>query len=449
MTMAQAIGPKIRYSDKCRRVVITGMGIVTPIGNNVKDAWKAILEGNSGIGYITLFDAKDAPVKIAGEVKDFDPSRIVKTCYPRGVGSEAITQAVHPRHVRRMGRFILMAMSAGLEAYIDSGIDALRDKIPAERIGTNIGVGMGGLPEIEETHSELLAKGYKRVTPYFIPQIIPNMASGQLGLLINSKGPNMSHTSACASGSHSIGESFRQIQRGDADIIFTGGAESVICSVGIGGFAAIKALSTKHNDSPTKASRPFDIDRDGFVMSEGAAVLALEEYEHAKKRGANIIAEICGYGFSSDAYHMTKPAPEGEGGQRAMQMALKDASINPDEVGYVNAHATATLSGDIEEVGAIARVFPNGKEHLHISSTKSTTGHLLSSAGAIEAIFSALSLKEGYIPPTTNLDNVDPECAKYGISLTPNVAVEKQLKYALSNSLGFGGTNASIILGKI
>jgi 3-oxoacyl-[acyl-carrier-protein] synthase II len=350
--------------------------------------------------------------------------------------------------MRRVGRFVHLSLAASLEAYGDSGLDAIRSKISPDRIGANIGVGMGGLPEIEDVHNDMLAKGYRRITPFFIPQVIPNMAAGQLSILLNLQGPNLCNVTACTSSAHSIGESFRQIQRGDAEVMITGGAEAVIGRLAMGGFASMRALSTR-NDAPTKASRPFDVERDGFVMGEGAATLVLEEYEHAKKRGAKIYGEIIGYGLSGDAYHMTSPAPEGEGGRRAMAMAVKDAKINPDNVGYINAHGTSTPAGDVEEARAISRVFPNGPKHLHVSSTKSMTGHLLGAAGAIEAMFSLLAIRDGRIPPTTNLDQLDPGCAELGLDFTANRTVEKRISMALSNSFGFGGTNASLIFARV
>ena len=339
-------------------------------------------------------------------------------------------------------------MVAGLDAYGDSGLDAIRGKINPERIGINIGAGMGGLPEIEDVHNDFLAKGYKRVTPFFIPQVIINMASGTLSIMLNFQGPNLSNVTACSSSAHSIGESMRMIQRGDADVMMTGGTEAVICKLGIAGFASMRALSTR-NDSPEQASRPFDVNRDGFVMGEGSAVMILEEYEHAKKRGAKIYGEIVGYGMSGDAYHMTSPAPEGAGGRRAMEMALKDARLNPEQVGYVNAHGTSTPAGDAEEARAIARLFPSGPKHLHVSSTKSMTGHLLGAAGALEAMFSLLAVKEGRIPPTINLQTLDPVCSELGLDFTANHMVEKRLDFAVSNSFGFGGTNASLVVGRV
>jgi 3-oxoacyl-[acyl-carrier-protein] synthase II len=433
-----------------RRVVVTGIGAVCPLGQSIGEIWNNAIEGKSGIDRISLFDLTDCPVTIAGEVRNFDVTKPVGPFHPRPNQSDAapLTQAANAKDMRKMGRFIHLALAAGMDAYADSGLDAHRSTINPERMGCNIGVGMGGLPEIADVYDTLITKGYKRITPFFIPQVIPNMAAGHLSMLLDLKGPNMCNVTACSSSAHSIGESFRMITRGDADIMVTGGAEAVISKLGIGGFAVMRALSTR-NEEPAKASRPFDTGRDGFVMGEGGAVLILEEYEHAKKRGAKIYGEIKGYGLSADAYHMTSPAPEGEGGGRAMAMALRDAGIHPDEVGYVNAHGTSTPAGDVEEARAIARVFPNAPKHLHISSTKSMTGHLLGAAGAIEAIFSLLAVKEGVIPPTINLENLDPGCAATGIDFTANRAARKNVQYALSNSFGFGGTNASLIVGKV
>jgi len=438
-----------------RRVVITGLGAVSPLGLSARESWTNALAGKSGVGQITLFNPENCPVTIAAEVKGFDVTRAMGPFHPHGpVGSATnpegivVTQAANAKDARRVGRFCHFGMVAGLEAYGDSGLDAHRSKMDPRRFGVNIGVGMGGLPEIEAVHNDFLTKGYKRITPFFIPQSIPNMVSGQLSILLHLQGPNLCNVTACSSGAHAIGESFRQIQRNEADVMLAGGAEAVICSLGIGGFAAMRALSAR-NAEPTKASRPFDAGRDGFVMGEGSAVLVLEEYEHARKRGARIYAELKGYGLSGDAYHMTSPSPDGEGGARAMDMAVKDAQINPVQVGYVNAHGTSTPAGDAEEAKAVAGLFAEGKSSLHISSTKSMTGHLLGAAGAIEAMFSIMAVVEGKIPPTINLDELDPECAKLGMNFTPHTAVEKSLNYALSNSFGFGGTNASLLFGKI
>ena len=339
-------------------------------------------------------------------------------------------------------------MAAGLEAYGDSGLDPIRDRLDSQRMGINIGVGMGGLNEIEDVHNDFLAKGYRRVTPFFIPMVIANMASGQLSIMLNLRGVNLCNVTACSSSAHALGESFRQIQRGDVDVMIAGGAEAVVGRLGIAGFAAMRALSTR-NDAPEKASRPWDRDRDGFVMGEGACVLVLEEYEFAKKRGAKIYGEIVGYGLSGDAYHMTTPSPEGEGGARAMRLALADAGLNPEQIGYVNAHGTSTPAGDAEEARAISRTFPNAAKHLRISSTKSMTGHLLGAAGAIEAMFSLLAIRDGRIPPTINLDHLDPACAELKLDFTAHHAVDCRLDYALSNSFGFGGTNGTLIVGRV
>ena len=437
--------------DSSRRVVVTGLGAVSPLGLSVAETWANALEGKPGVGKITLFDPQDCPVQFAGEVRGFEITRPVGPFFPHATASQPgapLTFAASTKDARRVGRYVHFALAAGLEAYQDSGLDAHRAHLDPTRLGVNIGVGMGGLPEIEAVHTEFLNKGYRRVTPFFIPQVIPNMAAGQLSILLNLKGPNLCNVTACSSSAHSLGESLRQIQRGDADIIFAGGAESVICKLGIAGFAAMRALSTR-NDSPEKASRPWDQDRDGFVMGEGAAILVLEELEHAKKRGAKIYAELVGYGLSGDAYHMTTPAPEGEGGRRSMEMALRSAHLQPEQVGYINAHGTSTPAGDVEEARAIKNVFQNSSKHLHISSTKSMTGHLLGAAGAIEAIFCILAIQEGRIPPTINIENLDPECIELGLDFTANQAVKKELRYALSNSFGFGGTNASLLFGKL
>ena len=433
-----------------RRVVVTGIGAITPVGLTAREAWSNVLEGRSGMARITAFDPAECPVTFAAEVKGFDVTKPMGPFHPSGTAApdQEVTQAANAKEARRVGRFCNFALVASLEAYGDSGIDGYRSQFSATRFGVNIGVGMGGLPEIEAVHDEFLAKGFKRITPFFIPQAIPNMASGQVSVLLHLQGPNLCNVTACSSSAHSIGESFKQIQTGQADVMLAGGAEAVICKLGIGGFAAMRALSSR-NDAPEKASRPWDKDRDGFVMGEGSACLVLEEYEFAKKRGAKIYAEIKGYGLSGDAYHMTSPAPEGEGGRRAMAMALSDARLNADQIDYINAHGTSTPAGDVEEARAIAKLFPNGPKHLHISSTKSMTGHLLGAAGAIEGLFSALAVKEGRIPPTINLENLDPGCVELGLNFTANQAAEKKVQYALSNSFGFGGTNASLIFGRV
>jgi 3-oxoacyl-[acyl-carrier-protein] synthase II len=429
-----------------RRVVVTGIGAVTPLGLTAGETWRNALEGKSGVANITRFDPVDCPVQFAAEVKNFDFTRAVGPYHP--ADGLTVTQAASTKDARRFGRFCLLGLAAGLEAYGDSGLDALRGTMDPTRLGINIGAGMGGLPEIESIHDDFRAKGYKRITPFFIPQVIPNMISGQLSILLNLQGPNLCNVTACSSSAHSIGESYRQIQRGDADVMIAGGAECVISNLGIGGFAAMRALSTR-NEDPQGASRPFDVGRDGFVMGEGGAVLVLEDYDFAKKRGAKIYGEIKGYGLSGDAYHMTSPAPEGEGGRRAMAIALKDSGLNPEQIGYVNAHGTSTPAGDVEESRAIRKIFPNGPKHLHVSSTKSMTGHLLGAAGALEGMFSILAIREGKIPPTINLENLDPGCVELGLDFTANTAVEKKVDYALSNSFGFGGTNASLIFGRV
>ncbi len=416
-----------------RRVVVTGIGAVTPIGNTAADTWKNAVEGRSGAGPITLFDPKDCSCTIACEVKGFDVTASI----------------VDKKEARKMGRFIHFSMGAGVEAYKDSGLESARaaGKIADDRIGVNVGVGMGGLGEIEDSHRDLLEKGFRRVTPFLIPQIIPNLAGGSLSIYFKLKGPNLCNVTACSSSAHSLGESMRLIQRGDADVMIAGGAESVVCPLGIAGFASMRALSTR-NTEPTRASRPFDVDRDGFVMGEGAAVLVLEELEFAKSRGAKIYGELLGYGLSGDGYHMTLPAPEGAGGYRAMEMALKSAKLNPSQIGYINAHGTSTPAGDVEESKAMKRLFPEGARHLHVSSTKSMTGHLLGAAGALEALFCILAIRDGVIPPTINLENLDPGCKELGLDFTANKAVKKKFDYALSNSFGFGGTNASLVVGR-
>ncbi len=439
---------------RLRRVVVTGLGTVSPLGLSVKETWESAIAGRSGIGPITQFDTKDCPVTFAGEVRGFEPTAAVGPFRP-GAGLE-VTQICHPKEVKKMARFIHLSLAATMEAYGDSGLDGARSSstqspaqsIDPERIGINIGVGLGGLQGIEDTHSTYLEKGFRRISPFFIPSVIANMASGQASILLNLQGPNTCNVTACASSAHSIGEAMRAIAVGDADVMLAGGSESVICPLAVGGFASMRALSTR-NETPTKASRPYDKDRDGFVIAEAAATLVLEEYEVAKKRGAKIYAELLGYGLGADAFHMTLPAPEGVGGFRAMRMSLKMAGLNPEQISYINAHGTSTPAGDAEEARAIAKLFPEAKRHLHISSTKSMTGHTLGAAGALEALFSILAVRDGTIPPTINLDTLDPECERLGLNFTPNQAVKKPVQYALSNSFGFGGTNASLIFGRI
>ncbi len=430
-----------------KRVVVTGIGAVSPLGLTARESWGHALEGKPGPGPITLFDPQESPVTFAAEVRGFDVTRASGPFYPRGRAEAAVTQAANAKDARRVGRYVHFALAAGLEAYEDSGLDAQREQLNSDRMGINIGVGMGGLPEIQAVHDDFLAKGYRRVTPFFITQSIPNMASGQLSVLLNLRGPHFCSVTACASSAHSIGESFRLIQRGEADVMFAGGSEAVICEMGIAGFAAMRALSTR-NEAPLKASRPFDRDRDGFVMGEGSAILVLEELEHARRRGAKIYAEVLGYGATGDAHHLTSPSIDGEGGRRAMSLALADANLAPEKIAYVNAHGTSTPAGDVEEIKAIASVFPSGTKHLKISSTKSMTGHLLGAAGSLEALFCILAMRDGKIPPTINLENLDPECKKLGFDFTPQQAKTWPTPYSLSNSFGFGGTNASLIFGR-
>jgi len=408
-----------------RRVVVTGMGMVSPLGLDLMSSWKAVIEGKSGVGYITHFDASDYSVRIAAEVKGFDPSNYIEL-----------------KEVKKMDRFIHFAVAATHMAFEDSMLKITPEN--AERTGIVIGSGMGGLPAIEYYHRILLEKGWKRVSPFFIPMVIVNLAAGQISIKYGIKGPTLAVTTACATGNHSIGEAFRMIQYGDADVIIAGGAEAVITPMAIAGFAVMRALSTR-NDEPEKASRPFDSDRDGFVMGEGAGILILEELEHAIKRGAKIYAELVGYGMSSDAYHITAPAPAGTGGASCMKMALNDAGISPEEVDYINAHGTSTKQGDELETQAIKTVFAEHAYKLSVSSTKSMTGHLLGAAGGVEAIFTILSIYEDIVPPTINLDNPDPEC---DLDYVPYKPRKKQVRYAMSNSFGFGGTNASLLFKK-
>lgn len=408
-----------------RRVVVTGLGLVTPLGIGVDATWTALIEGKSGIGPITHFDASQFPVRIAGEVKDFDPA-----------------QYIEPKEIKKMDRFIQFAMASSAMAIEDSGIKINHEN--AERVGVIIGAGMGGLPAIEHYHKIYLEKGYRRISPFFIPMLIINLASGNVSIKYGAKGPNSAAVTACATGSHSIGDAFKIIQRGDADIMIAGGTESVITPLAIGGFAVMKALSTR-NDEPERASRPFDADRDGFVMGEGAGVLILESLDNAVNRGAKIYAEIVGYGMSSDAYHITTPAPEGEGAARCMKAALKDANIEPERLNYINAHGTSTKYGDELETAAIKSVFGEHAYKLCVSSTKSMTGHLLGAAGGVEAIFSILSIYHDIVPPTINLENPDPEC---DLDYVANKARKVEVEYAMSNSFGFGGTNACLIFKK-
>ena len=432
-----------------RRVVVTGIGTANPLGTTLEESWKAILEGKSGIGPITLFDAKDCPVRFAGEVKGLDVTRPFDQPLKVSPDREPLTQCIPSKDVRRFGRYAQLGIYAGLQAYIDSGLDGSRADLSDERMGVNVGVGMGGLPEIQSVHDDFKEKGYRRITPFFILQVIANIASGQLSVLLNLKGPNHCNVTACATSAHSIGECFRLIQQGSVDVMFAGGAESVVCELGIGGFAAMKALSQR-NDSPASASRPFDRDRDGFVMGEGATVLVLEEYERAKGRGAKIYGEILGYGATSDAYHLTSPSPGAEGAGRAMAQAVQDAGLKPQDIDYVNAHATSTPAGDSEEAAAVARVLGQSRQSpLAVSSTKSMTGHMLGAAGATEAFFSLMSLRDQIIPPTAHLENLDEACRALGLDFFAGKAKPSPLRYVLSNSFGFGSTNGCLVFGKV
>ncbi len=406
-----------------RRVVVTGLGLVTPVGIGVEESWSALVAGKSGIGPITLFDASTFPTRIAGEVKGFDPSKFMDR-----------------KEVRRNDRFIHFALAATDMAVKDSGLDMSKED--AEKVGCIIGAGIGGLGTIEDEHRTYLEKGVRKIGPFFIPSLIINLAPGQVSIKYGMKGPNFSPVSACATGNHAIGDAMIYIERGLADVMVTGGCEATITHLGIGGFCAARAMSER-NDAPEKASRPFDKGRDGFVAGEGSGILIVEELEHARKRGAKIYAELSGYGATADAHHITSPAPEGEGGQRAMRMALRDAGVNPEQVGYVNTHGTSTPMGDVAECQAINKVFgEHARKGLMVSSTKSMTGHLLGAAGGVEAVVSVLAIQRGVLPPTANVDDQDPQCA---LDVIPNQAREKRVDVAMSNSFGFGGTNAVVL----
>lgn len=408
-----------------KRVVITGLGLVTPLGTGVEKNWNNLLGGKSGIGTITAFDSSDIPVHIAGEVTDFDPADYVEA-----------------KEIKKMDRFIHFAIAASKMAMDDSGLEITDAN--AESVGVVIGSGMGGLPAIERNHKALLEKGYRRVTPFFIPMSIINLASGRVSMSVGAKGPNTAVCTACATGTHAIGDAFRIIQRGEADVMFAGGTEAVISPMGLAGFAVMKALS-RRNDEPEKASRPFDTGRDGFVMGEGAGIIMLESLESAKSRGAEIYAEMAGYGMTGDAYHISSPAPEGEGAARCMRATLKDAGVTPDVVNYINAHGTSTKYGDELETTAIRNVFGEHAYRLVVSSTKSMIGHLLGAAGGVEGVISTLSVHNDAAPPTINLEDPDPEC---DLDYAPNSSREMTINYALSNSFGFGGTNACILVKK-
>jgi 3-oxoacyl-[acyl-carrier-protein] synthase II len=409
-----------------RRVVVTGLGLVTPLGIGTEESWSALKAGQSGIGPITQFDAAAHPTRIAGEIKGFDPEQFIET-----------------KEIKKMDRFIHLALAASQMAVEDSGLNI--DASNAERVGVIVGAGMGGLPAIERYKEVCIERGPRRITPFFIPMVIINMASGHISMRFGAKGPNSTAVTACATGSHSIGDSFRHIKLGHADAMIAGGTESVITPLGIGGFNAMKALSTR-NDEPERASRPFDVDRDGFVMGEGSGVVVLETLESAEQRGARIYAEVVGYGMTGDAYHMTSPAPEGEGAARCMKLTLDDAGVSPDVVDYINAHGTATKQGDELETMAIKNVFGDHAYKLTVSSTKSMTGHLLGAAGGVEGIACILAIRDSVVPPTINLENPDPEC---DLDYAPNVLKKRTVNYAMSNSFGFGGTNACLLFRRI
>jgi len=408
-----------------KRVVVTGLGIVSPLGIGVENNWDAVTRGKSGIGPITRFDTTDFPSKIAGEVKDFKPEEYIEK-----------------KEIKKMDTFLHYSLAAGKMAVQDSGL-VISDE-NAERVGVLVGSGLGGLETIEKYHSILLEKGPKKISPFFVPMLIVNLAPGHISMHFGCKGPNSSMVTACATGNHSIGEAFKIIQRGDADAMIAGGVESTITPLAVGGFCAMKALSTR-NDEPQRASRPFEKDRDGFIIAEGAGILVMEEMETAKKRGADIHAEIIGFGCNADAYHITAPSPNGEGAARCMILALKDSSLNSDDIDYVNAHGTSTQMNDLSETQAMKTVFPDYAKKVAVSSTKSMTGHMLGAAGGVESIFSVLSLKNGLIPPTINYETPDPECI---LDYVPNQARQQSVKTVMSNSFGFGGTNATLIFKK-
>lgn len=435
-------------SSSSRRVVITGIGAVTPCGNTATDTWASLIAGRSGIGRVTRFDPNGCTAQIAGEVRSFDPARALPTLLrPRGPSSDPITQALTQKDVKKFGRFTHLGVGAAVEAYADSGLDAHRGTLPPDRMGVNLGVGLGGLPEMEAMHDTWKAGGFRKISPFFIIQIAPNLLAGQVSLLLDFRGANMSVASACATSGHALGEAAAAIMRDDADVMLAGGAESTVTPLAIGAFAQMRALSTR-NDVPEKASRPYDKDRDGFVLSEGSVVFLLEELEHARRRGARIYAEFRGYGASADAYHLSSLAPGAEGSARSMRAALARAKMKSIEVDYVSAHATSTPGGDGEEAAAIANVFAENKSNLNVSGVKSMTGHLLGAAGAMGVLSAVLAIHHGIIPPTINLDNIDPACGDLGLNFTPNTAVRRPVRAALANSFGFGGTNASIVVAR-
>ncbi len=407
-----------------RRVVVTGLGLVSPLGLTAEASWQRARAGQSGIGKITLFDASQFPVQIAGEVRGFDPANYMDR-----------------KDVKKMDRFIQFAMAATREAFAQSGLVVTADN--AERVGVAIGSGIGGLATIEVQHKTFLERGPSRISPFFIPGIIINMASGQVSIEFGAKGPNIATVTACATSSHALGESMRYIQRGEADVMITGGAEAAVTPLSVAGFAAMRALSTR-NDAPEKASRPYDLGRDGFVMGEGAGVVILEELDHARRRGASVLCEMTGYGMIGDAYHISAPSEDGDGPRRVMQNAIRDAELAPSQIDYINTHGTSTPTGDKVEALAVKQVF--GERVPALSSTKSMTGHLLGAAGALEAILTILAMRDQVAPPTINYDTPDPDC---DLDCVPNAARPMTIRHALSNSFGFGGTNACLIFSKI
>lgn len=409
-----------------RRVVVTGLGMVSPLGLTVEESWAGIIAGKSGVGLIEAFDAKDYASRIVAAVKNFD-----------------VSPYMDPKEARRNDLFIQFGVAAAQQALVDSGLVVSEDN--AERIGVLIGSGIGGLPGIEQMRDVVTASGPRKISPFFIPGVIINMVAGLVSIKFGLKGPNFSIVSACTTANHNIGTAARMISYGDADVVLTGGAEMATTSLGVGGFAALRALSTR-NDEPEKASRPWDRDRDGFVLGEGAGVLVLEAYESAKARGAKIYAELAGFGMSADGYHITSPDEEGRGFVSSMRNALRDAALQPDAIDYINAHGTSTPTGDVIEASAIKQTFGEHAQQLAVSSTKSMTGHLLGAAGAIEAIFSVLAIRDQICPPTINLDNPDEGC---DLNFVPHTAQKRQIHAVLSNSFGFGGTNGSLIFKKI
>ncbi|OIU72519.1 beta-ketoacyl-ACP synthase II [Rossellomorea aquimaris] len=407
-----------------KRVVITGLGAVTPLGNDIESTWNGILEGKTGIGPLTRLNADDYPAKVAAELKDFD-----------------IEQYVERKEARKMDRFTHYAVAASVMAVKDANLEINDEN--AHRTGVWIGSGIGGMETFENQYETFQKRGYRRVSPFFVPMIIPDMATGQVSIMLGAKGVNSCTVTACATGTNSIGDAFKVIQRGDADVMISGGAEAPITKMSVAGFCANTALST--NTDPEKASRPFDANRDGFVMGEGAGIVVLEELEHALKRGATIYAEVTGYGSTGDAYHITAPAPAGEGGARAMKMALEDGGVRPEELDYINAHGTSTPYNDKYETMAVKEVFGEHAYKLAMSSTKSMTGHLLGAAGGVEAIFTVLAMKDSMLPPTINLDTPDPDC---DLDYVANEARKREVNVAMSNSLGFGGHNATLVFKK-